>query len=133
MATEALLRDVFLDSTAAFYVCGLNLTENAAYVLLHPLQTMKTMTERALSPLLNWASRQRPGAQVGGVNILCCDFVGGSRFCSLVIGLNYKLLDGEDGRGHDLNAVEESKGRGGKVTPSGAKELRPTRVRGDHS
>ncbi|TWW63806.1 PI-PLC X domain-containing protein 1-like [Takifugu flavidus] len=78
---------------ATFYVCGLNLTENAAYVLLHPLQSMKTMTRRALSLLLRWASRQRPGDQAGGVNVLCCDFVGGSQFCSLVIGLNYKLLD----------------------------------------
>lgn len=74
-------------------MCGLNLTENAAYVLLHPLQTMKTMTMKALPPLLTWASRQRPGAQVGGVNVLCCDFVGGADFCSLVIGLNHKLLD----------------------------------------
>lgn len=83
----------FLPFTAAFYVCGLNLTENAAYVLLHPLQSMKTMTRRALSLLLNWASKQRPGSQVGGLNVLCCDFVDGSQFCSLVIGLNYKLLD----------------------------------------
>lgn len=78
--------------TAGFYVCGLNLTESAAYVLLHPLQNMKTMTTKALSLLLAWAGEQRPGGQVGGVNVLCCDFVGGSRFCSLVIGLNYKLL-----------------------------------------
>lgn len=51
------------------------------------------MTRRALSLLLNWASKQRPGSQVGGLNVLCCDFVDASQFCSLVIGLNYKLLD----------------------------------------
>uniref|UniRef100_UPI0037E84177 PI-PLC X domain-containing protein 1-like n=1 Tax=Semicossyphus pulcher TaxID=241346 RepID=UPI0037E84177 len=80
---------------AGFYVSGLNLTEDTPYVLLHPLQSMKKMTMRALSLLLRWASEQQPGGQeVGGVNILCCDFVGVSRFCSLVIGLNYKLLDG---------------------------------------
>lgn len=83
---------MFVRPTAAFYVCGLNLTENAAYVLLHPLQNMKTMTMKALSLLLRWAGEQRPGGQVGGVNVLCCDFVAGSLFCSLVIGLNAKLL-----------------------------------------
>ncbi|XP_051283761.1 PI-PLC X domain-containing protein 1 [Dicentrarchus labrax] len=77
-----------------FYVSGLNLTEDAPYVLLHPLQDMRKMTKRALSLLLHWASEQRPGGEVGGVNILCCDFVGISRFCSLVIGLNDKLLGG---------------------------------------
>lgn len=76
-------------------MCGLNLTEDAAYILLHPLQNIRTMTRRALSPLLRWASEQRPGGQVGGVNVLCCDFVGGACFCSLVIGLNYKGLKDE--------------------------------------
>ncbi|XP_034534067.1 PI-PLC X domain-containing protein 1-like isoform X2 [Notolabrus celidotus] len=80
---------------AGFYVSGLNLTEDAPYVLLHPLQSMRKMTMRALSLLLDWASKQRPGGQkVDGVNILCCDFVGVRSFCSLVIDLNYKLLDG---------------------------------------
>ncbi|XP_035533570.1 PI-PLC X domain-containing protein 1-like [Morone saxatilis] len=77
-----------------FYVSGLNLTEDALYVLLHPLQDMRKMTRRALSLLLHWASEQHPGGEVGGVNILCCDFVGISQFCSLVIGLNDKLLGG---------------------------------------
>ncbi|XP_060889099.1 PI-PLC X domain-containing protein 1-like [Labrus mixtus] len=78
-----------------FYVSGLNLTEDTPYVLLHPLQSMRKMTVRALSLLLEWTSKQRPGGREGGgVNILCCDFVGVSKFCSLVIGLNYKLLDG---------------------------------------
>lgn len=57
---------------------------------------MKTMTTKALSLLLNWAEEQRPGGQAGAVNVLCCDFVGGSRFCSLVIGLNHKLADPAD-------------------------------------
>ncbi|CAJ1087735.1 PI-PLC X domain-containing protein 1-like isoform X1 [Xyrichtys novacula] len=80
---------------AGFYVSGLNLTEDTPYVLLHPLQSMKKITMKALSLLLGWASEQKPGElEVGGVNILCCDFVGVSQFCSLVIGLNYKLLKG---------------------------------------
>ncbi|XP_039998324.1 PI-PLC X domain-containing protein 1-like [Xiphias gladius] len=79
---------------AGFYVSGLNLTEDAPYVLLHPLQSMRRMTLSALSLLLSWASKQRPGPEDGGVNIVCCDFVGASQFCSLVVGLNYKLLGG---------------------------------------
>lgn len=82
------------DFPAGFYVSGLNLTEDAPYVLLHPFQNMRKMTERALSLLLRWAGEQRPGRGVGGVNVLCCDFVDVSEFCSLVIGLNYKLLGG---------------------------------------
>ncbi|XP_026219184.1 PI-PLC X domain-containing protein 1-like [Anabas testudineus] len=74
-----------------FYVSGLNLTEDAAYILLHPLQNMRKMTMKALSLLLSWASEQRAGPEAGGVNIICCDFVGVSEFCSLVIDLNYKL------------------------------------------
>ncbi|XP_041637991.1 PI-PLC X domain-containing protein 1-like isoform X2 [Cheilinus undulatus] len=77
-----------------FYVSGLNLTEDAPYIFFHPLQTMKKMTMHALSLLLQWASKQQPGGtEVGGVNILCCDFVDISQFCSVVISLNYKLLD----------------------------------------
>ncbi|XP_017293580.1 PI-PLC X domain-containing protein 1-like [Kryptolebias marmoratus] len=77
-----------------FYVCGLNLTEDVRYIILHPLQNLKTMTMKALSPLLRWTGKQRPGPEGGGVNIVCCDFVGVSQFCSIVIDLNYKLLGG---------------------------------------
>ncbi|XP_053272899.1 PI-PLC X domain-containing protein 1 isoform X2 [Pleuronectes platessa] len=76
---------------AGFYVSGLNLTEDAPYVLLHPLQTMRKMTMKGLTLLLSWASEQRPGPEDGRVNIVCCDFVDVSQFCSLVIGLNDKL------------------------------------------
>uniref|UniRef100_A0A3Q2NU74 Phosphatidylinositol specific phospholipase C X domain containing 1 n=1 Tax=Fundulus heteroclitus TaxID=8078 RepID=A0A3Q2NU74_FUNHE len=77
---------------AGFYVSGLNLTEDALYIFLHPFQNLKTMTTKALSPLLRWTAEQRPGLKGGGVNIVCCDFVGLSRFCSIVIDLNFKLL-----------------------------------------
>ncbi|XP_068165897.1 PI-PLC X domain-containing protein 1-like [Antennarius striatus] len=79
---------------AGFYAIGLNLTEDVPYVVLHPFQNMRKMTVRALSLLLHWTSEQIPGSEGGGVNILCCDFVDVSQFCSLVIGLNYKLLRG---------------------------------------
>lgn len=49
---------------------------------------------KALPLLLCWVNEQSPGSEVGGVNILCCDFVDISQFCSLVIGLNDKLLSG---------------------------------------
>ncbi|XP_053170672.1 PI-PLC X domain-containing protein 1-like [Scomber japonicus] len=79
---------------AGFFVSGLNLTEDAPYIFLHPFQNLRKMTTKALSPLLGWASEQLPGPEAGRVNILCCDFVAISQFCSLVIDLNYKLLDG---------------------------------------
>ncbi|XP_023282788.1 PI-PLC X domain-containing protein 1-like [Seriola lalandi dorsalis] len=95
---------------AGFYVSGLNLTEDTPYVLLHPLQTMRKMTLKALSLLLSWTSEQRPGPE-GGVNIICCDFVGISQFCSLVIGLNYKLL----GRPRTLAARTVCRTLGGTI------------------
>ncbi|XP_028990577.1 PI-PLC X domain-containing protein 1 [Betta splendens] len=76
-----------------FYVSGLNLTEDAPYILLHPFQNMKEMTAKALSLLLTWASEQRAGPEADAINIICCDFVGLSEFCSLVIDLNYRALD----------------------------------------
>lgn len=83
-----------VDLPVGFYVSGLNLTEDAAYVLLHPLQSMRKMTTKALPLLLRWTGEQQPGPAGGGVNIVCGDFVGVSQFCSIVIGLNYKLLGG---------------------------------------
>ncbi|KAF7657035.1 hypothetical protein LDENG_00032840 [Lucifuga dentata] len=80
-----------------FFASGLNLTEDTSYVLLHPFQNMRKMTMKNLSLLLCWASEQRPGSEVGRVNIMCCDFVAASQFCSLVIGLNYKLLQEVNG------------------------------------
>ncbi|XP_016893782.1 PI-PLC X domain-containing protein 1 isoform X3 [Cynoglossus semilaevis] len=77
---------------AGFYVSGLNLTEDITYVLLHPYLNMRKLTMRSLSLLLKWTSEQSPGKEDGAVNIVCCDFVDVSHFCSLVIGLNYKLL-----------------------------------------
>ncbi|CAI5638386.1 unnamed protein product [Oreochromis niloticus] len=75
-----------------FYVTGLNLTESIFYVFLHPFQSMRRLTLNSLSLLLRWAGEQQPGPE--GVNIMCCDFIGMSEFCSLVIELNYKLVDG---------------------------------------
>uniref|UniRef100_A0A3P9HF69 Phosphatidylinositol-specific phospholipase C X domain-containing protein n=1 Tax=Oryzias latipes TaxID=8090 RepID=A0A3P9HF69_ORYLA len=76
---------------AGFYVSGLNLTEDATYVALHPCQTMRKMTMDALPLLLRWTEAQQPGPEPDRINIVCCDFVNVSEFCSIVIGLNYKL------------------------------------------
>ncbi|XP_030606882.1 PI-PLC X domain-containing protein 1-like isoform X2 [Archocentrus centrarchus] len=81
---------------AGFYVTGLNLTEDIPYVFLHPFQNMRKLTLSSLSLLLRWAGEQLPGPK--GVNVMCCDFVGMSEFCSLVIKLNYKLVGGARGR-----------------------------------
>ncbi|CAN9498286.1 unnamed protein product [Ophioblennius macclurei] len=76
---------------AGFYVCGLNLTENAACVLLHPKDDLKKMTVKAAAPLLHWAAAQHTGPGTAAINIICCDFVGLiADFCSCIIALNYK-------------------------------------------
>ncbi|XP_007248947.3 PI-PLC X domain-containing protein 1 [Astyanax mexicanus] len=77
-----------------FFVAGLNLTEDTRYVLRHLGQSMKTMTLRAYSLLMDWVKQQRPGCQKTCFNVICADFVGISRneFTQLVIGLNAKLF-----------------------------------------
>ncbi|KAM6945728.1 PI-PLC X domain-containing protein 1 [Aplochiton taeniatus] len=77
---------------AGFFASGLNLTEDGAYVLCHPWQTMRTMTTRALAALLGWVEEQSPGPEAAGLNVICGDFVDLDRFASVVIGLNEKLL-----------------------------------------
>lgn len=84
-----------------FFVVGLNLTEDAKYVLHHLGQSMKSMTLRAYSLMLDWVKQQRPGCQKTCLNVICADFVGISRneFAQLVIALNAKLLQGENSGG----------------------------------
>lgn len=77
-----------------FFAAGLNLTEDAKYVLSHPCQSLQSMTLNSYSLLLNWVKQQRPGPSKSCVNIICADFVGAfsSEFTHLVIGLNQTLL-----------------------------------------
>ncbi|XP_026876575.2 PI-PLC X domain-containing protein 1-like isoform X1 [Electrophorus electricus] len=77
-----------------FFMAGLNLTEDARYVLHHPGQSMKSMTVRAYGLLLDWLKQQRPGAQKTSLNIICADFVGisGNEFTRVVVALNTQLL-----------------------------------------
>lgn len=76
-----------------FFVSGLNLTEDLAFILLHPLLNLRTLTQKGQLPLLQWTDHQHPGPHKDGVNIVCMDFIGLSHFCSIVIGLNLKSLD----------------------------------------
>lgn len=76
-----------------FFVSGLNLTEDLAFVLQHPLLNLRTLTLKGLPPLLQWTNQQRPGALQARVNIICSDFIDLSNFCAIVIELNFKLLD----------------------------------------
>ncbi|XP_016365947.1 PI-PLC X domain-containing protein 1 [Sinocyclocheilus rhinocerous] len=77
-----------------FFAAGLNLTEDAKYVLSHPCQSLQSMTLSSYSLLLNWVKQQRPGPGKSCVNIICADFVGAfsNEFTQLVIGLNQTLL-----------------------------------------
>lgn len=77
---------------AEFFASGLNLTEDAAYVVCHPCSTMKRMTRKASSMLLGWVEEQSPGPGRTGLNVICGDFVGLSDFAAVVIALNDKLL-----------------------------------------
>ncbi|XP_042610931.1 PI-PLC X domain-containing protein 1-like [Cyprinus carpio] len=78
-----------------FFATGLNLTEDAKYVLSHLCQSLQSMTLSSYSLLLNWVKQQRPGPGTSCVNIICADFVGAfsNEFTQLVIGLNQTLLE----------------------------------------
>ncbi|XP_059416815.1 PI-PLC X domain-containing protein 1-like [Carassius carassius] len=77
-----------------FFAAGLNLTEDAKYVLSHPFQSLQSMTLSSYSLLLNWVKQQSPGPGKSCLNIICTDFVGAfsNEFTQLVIGLNQTLL-----------------------------------------
>lgn len=75
-----------------FFVSGLNLTEDLAFILQHPLLNLRTLTLKALPSLLQWTNQQHPGPHRAGVNIVCSDFIDLSHFCTIIIGLNYKSL-----------------------------------------
>ncbi|XP_023656803.1 PI-PLC X domain-containing protein 1-like [Paramormyrops kingsleyae] len=76
-----------------FFVAGLNLTENARYIVTHPCQSMNSLTMRNYSAFLEWVATQSPGPRSTCLNIICGDFVVGIKhFASAVIDLNKKLL-----------------------------------------
>ncbi|XP_053313486.1 PI-PLC X domain-containing protein 1 [Spea bombifrons] len=76
---------------AGFFTAGLNLTENAFYILSHPLGSMRKMTIPKLPLLYKWVQRQHPGKQKDAINIIAEDLIGLDGFVSAVINLNRKL------------------------------------------
>lgn len=83
---------LFVYLADGFFVAGLNLTENAKYIVTHPCQSMNSLTMRNYSAFLEWVSTQSPGPGSACLNIICGDFVVGIRhFASTVIDLNKKL------------------------------------------
>ncbi|XP_055767612.1 PI-PLC X domain-containing protein 1-like isoform X3 [Salvelinus fontinalis] len=83
---------------AHFFTSGLNLTEDTAVVVCNPCLTMRKLTMKSFSLLLDWVEKQTPGPDQTAVNIICGDFVGLNHFASVVIGLNKKLLKTESHR-----------------------------------
>ncbi|KAI7807985.1 PI-PLC X domain-containing protein 1 [Triplophysa rosa] len=79
---------------AGFFAAGLNLTEDAGYILSHPCQSLKGMTLSSCGPLMDWVKQQRPGSGSTCINVICADFVSAysNEFTRLVIGLNQILL-----------------------------------------
>ncbi|KAG9349511.1 hypothetical protein JZ751_027956 [Albula glossodonta] len=80
-----------IDPKDGFFVAGLNLTEDAQYILTHPCQSIKTLTLQNYHFLLDWVEKQCPGPGKTCLNIICGDFVGNNDFVSTVIDLNKKL------------------------------------------
>ncbi|XP_055068843.2 PI-PLC X domain-containing protein 1 isoform X1 [Misgurnus anguillicaudatus] len=76
-----------------FFAAGLNLTEDAGYILSHPWQSLKRMTLGSYGPLLDWVKQQSPGSGRTCINIICADFVNAfsNEFTQLVIRLNEGL------------------------------------------
>ncbi|XP_012919883.1 PI-PLC X domain-containing protein 1 isoform X7 [Mustela putorius furo] len=74
------------------FVAGINLTENLAYVLGHPTESLRKMTLPSLPCLRAWVRDQSPGPGAQCTNIIAGDFIGADAFVGDVIRLNEKLL-----------------------------------------
>lgn len=75
-----------------FFVCGLNLTADRSYITKNRKQSLRTLTFSNWECLRRWLEEQVPGSDPNSLNIIAGDFVGPLPLCSLVIGLNQKLL-----------------------------------------
>lgn len=73
-------------------MAGINLTENLAYVLAHPSESLEKVTLPSLPCLRAWVREQRPGPGAQCTNVIAGDFIGADAFVSDVIRLNDKLL-----------------------------------------
>lgn len=81
-------------STGAFFVTGINLTEDLKYICSHPTESLKDMVMSTYPTLLDWVRQQKPGSRTGSLNIIAGDFVTESKFIPTVIALNEHLLNG---------------------------------------
>ncbi|VCW78749.1 unnamed protein product, partial [Gulo gulo] len=72
------------------FVAGINLTENLAYVLGHPTESLRKMTLPSLPYLRAWVREQCPGPGAHCTNIIAGDFIGEDTFVGDVIRLNEK-------------------------------------------
>lgn len=78
--------------TEGFFVAGLNLTADRCFIASHPQVSLHTLTMENWECLRQWLEDQKPGHDASSLNIIAGDFVGDIPICSLVIGLNKKLL-----------------------------------------
>lgn len=78
----------------AFFVTGINLTEDLKYICSHPTESLKDMVMSTYPTLLGWVRQQKPGSRTGSLNIIAGDFVTESKFIPTVIALNEHLLNG---------------------------------------
>ncbi|XP_063049930.1 PI-PLC X domain-containing protein 1-like [Engraulis encrasicolus] len=74
---------------AGFFATGLNLTPDEQYVLEHPYSSLHKMASSAYPQLMQWATKQQPGAGRTCINIIAADFVD-PYFTQLVININRK-------------------------------------------
>nr|XP_006639288.1 PREDICTED: PI-PLC X domain-containing protein 1 isoform X1 [Lepisosteus oculatus] len=79
-------------SPGRFSVAGLNLTASTQFIVLHPRQSIQTLTLQNYGCLAAWLREQTPGGDTGSLNIIAGDFIGPCQFCSIVISLNMKLV-----------------------------------------
>ncbi|CAK6956197.1 PI-PLC X domain-containing protein 1 [Scomber scombrus] len=79
-----------------FFVSGLNLTAAKSYITMNPKESLRTLTFNNWECLRKWLEKQIPGSDPKSLNIIAGDFVGPVPLCSLVIGLNQKLIRNTD-------------------------------------
>ena len=79
-------------SSEGFFVCGLNLTADRCYITKSWKQSLRTLTFANWKRLRKWLEEQKPGGDRESLNIIAGDFVGPLPLSSLVIALNFKLL-----------------------------------------
>ncbi|XP_041114838.1 PI-PLC X domain-containing protein 1 isoform X2 [Polyodon spathula] len=74
-----------------FFVAGLNLTAETAYIISHLSESLKKLALQSYPYLMNWVQKQSPGPSKQCLNIIAGDFIRSENFVSEVIALNKKL------------------------------------------